>query len=264
MNINVYGGYYSTFVRNANKLSCSKLKLVRALLRKRLRRLTRNWFMRTTNAQQIKNLKRRLNYIHRTIVRKCAPPTGTPNTASTGGAWWGNLFNFTTLSAVKRRKLIRCIRQATLRFPLPPGGGWLNATQRMITLNKRRAFVKQCMRSATNLPGFDGSYSNQSGPIMGNYTNTPGILPGTTHTSIPRPARPTPVLPPPMPAVPYHTHNVVDTNIRRTGGPNRIASPYQIPRPVQTPPNPISPGQIPVTRNFGGEATRWQDDLPTG
>ena len=77
MNINVYGGYYSTFVRNANKLSCSKLKLVRALLRKRLRRLTRNWFMRTTNAQQIKNLKRRLNYIHRTIERKCATATSS-------------------------------------------------------------------------------------------------------------------------------------------------------------------------------------------
>ena len=145
-----------------------------------------------------------------------------------------------------------------------------NRARMIKVLKSRLKYVNKVYRAKCRLNS-GGSFLNQIGgipiPPPSNAT-----IPGQPYTSIPRPAgpinpipRPTPPVLPPPPSVPFHTHNIVDTKIRRTGGP--IASPYivPVPRPNYTnTPGTIptgnmtnTPGTIPTAnmRNFSGNST---------
>lgn len=134
-----------------------------------------------------------------------------------------------------------------------------NRARMIKVLKSRLKYVNKVYRAKCRLNS-GRNFLNQIGgipiPPPSNAT-----IPGQPYTSIPRPVgpinpipRPTPpVLPPPPPSVPFHTHNIVDTNIRRTGGP--IASPYIV--PVPRPNFTNTPGTIPMGNmsNYSGNST---------
>jgi hypothetical protein len=236
------------FSRLLKRMSCAQLK--RMLKKNKVRLVAAlsagGWFLR---AKLIRTLKAKRKMIKARIRIKC-------NSGSSGGFLGG-------ITGSVFAKLKACQRKAALKYPMPSGGIG-NIFRRARVVRLRKAYVRRCMAGNT---GFNGGYSN-----------LPGILPGTTHTSIPRPfgpnpgpivGRPTPTIParpeptpnpirpgrptpigewpimPPQQSVPYHTHHIYETppvaGGYATTGPRGISNPYSIPRPIKRPLNIDTP-----------------------
>jgi len=238
------------FARLLRKMSCAQLQ---RMLRKNYKRLSAalsigGWFRPT---MLIRKLKAKRKMIKARIKVKCQA-TGISGSSST--RWWTGLFNPNSLNSAMRIKFWRCVAKSRAKFPMPTTGGWSLAAIRASVKRKRKAYVMNCMGNSGG--GFLGGVF---GGFDGSYSNLPGILPGTTHTSIPRPFGPTrpdrpvtgpsPISPirPSIPPrggwpvltqqVPYHTHQVYQTPPQpggfATSGPRGISNPYSIPRPVK-------------------------------
>jgi len=130
-------------------------------------------------------------------------------------------------------------------------------------LKGRLKYVNRVYRRKCKTGGVLGNFFNQVGPVIpippppSNAT-----IPGQPYTSLPRTAGPvmplpgkqSPVMPlPPAPSVPFHTHNIVNTNIKRTGGP--LASPYRVPVPRPAPVLPPPMGGTTSMSMFSGNST---------
>ena len=165
--LNVFSGSLKAFSRSIRKLSCRRLRMVMKLLQGRIKTLRSGWLGAVRNAGKIKALRRRYIIVKRVYRAKCI---NTPTPTSTSSSSWWKSFLVPGLSRGMRRKLMKCVAQATQKYPMPSSSGWAAIWARTQVIAKRRAFVKKCMNPGGSggflggvFGGFDGNYSNQSG-----------------------------------------------------------------------------------------------------
>jgi len=174
----------------------------------------------------------------------------------------------------------------------------IKTLKRRIGIARKWQSRKRCPRSSSTGGGMGGMFGGYNGGVTGGPTggSIGQVIPGGVGTtslaggygSIPRPYSPGQIAPIPRPSisnsrVPYHTHNVVET--QRTTGPQykKDVRPIQMPIPnipYPTIPSPVmptlptGPGNLTstgmmsssmstnagMTRNYSG-STNWMNDM---
>jgi hypothetical protein len=169
----------------------------------------------------------------------------------------------------------------------------IKTLKRRIGIARKWQSIKRCPSSSSTGGGMGGMFGGYNGGVTGGPIGQ--VIPGGVGTtslaggygSIPRPYSPGQIAPIPRPSisnsrVPYHTHNVVET--QRTTGPQykKDVRPIQMPIPnipYPTIPKPVmptigpgnmtnpvimSPGGMTtntgMTRNYSG-STNWMNDM---
>ena len=128
-------GAIRAFARLIRRLSCRQLK---GLLKKLARRLvlasSGGAIALIFKRKLIKSLKTKIKMVKARIRVKCKPTSS----GGTGTGFWGGVFS------ANIAKLKICKAKAVAKYPMQ--SGWMG---RIITRNKRKAYIAKCMRAGT-------------------------------------------------------------------------------------------------------------------